>query len=111
MGNDLRQCGKLLTWYLSPLCIDYHLVNAIPASDDDSLLAVPRWIVSHDLGVRRDILRRQLRQFIGLRVDPAERLHLLEIFVLRHGVGQMDGLMRAPLRNHHDVADFFDLMM
>ena len=31
------------------------------ARDDHRLLAVPRRVVGHDLGVRGDVLRRQLR--------------------------------------------------
>jgi len=48
-----------------------------PAGDDDGFLAVPDRIVRHHLGVGRDVLRRQLRQLVGLRVNPAQRLHLL----------------------------------
>lgn len=32
-----------------------------PACEDDGFLSVPRWIVSHDLGVECDVMRRELR--------------------------------------------------
>ena len=87
----------------------FHTTHPVPASDDDSFLAVPGWIVGHNLGVRRDVLGRELGQLIGLRVDPPERLHLFQVFVLRHRIGQMAGLMGTPLRDHHYVPDFFHL--
>jgi hypothetical protein len=45
--------------------------------DDNGLLAVPRRVIIHDLGMCRDVLRRQLRQFIRLRMNPAQRFHIL----------------------------------
>lgn len=44
------------------------------ASDNDGLLPVPRLIVGHDLRVRDDILRRQLRELGRLSVQPTEWL-------------------------------------
>lgn len=49
-----------------------------PAGDDDGLLPVPGRVVSHDLGVRGDVLRGQLGRLVWLSVDPAQRLHFLE---------------------------------
>jgi len=50
----------------------------LPAGDDDGLLAVPVLVVLHDARVGRDVLGRQLRQLVGLRVDPTQWLHLLQ---------------------------------
>lgn len=41
-----------------------------PAGDDDSLLPIPGGVVSHDLGMGGDILRRELRGLIWLGVNP-----------------------------------------
>jgi hypothetical protein len=42
-------------------------------------------------------------------VDPAERLKLFQIFVVRQHRWQVNGLVSAPLRWHHDTTDFFHL--
>ncbi len=49
----------------------------LPAGEDDGLLSIPGLIVSHDLGMQGDIMGRELGQFVGLSVDPAQRLHVL----------------------------------
>lgn len=49
----------------------------VPASNNDGLLAIPGWIISHDFSMCGDILGRQLRRFIGLGVDPTKWLHFL----------------------------------
>ena len=77
--------------------------------DDYGLLAVPRHVVRHDFGVDAHVLRRELWQLVGLRVNPAERLHFLEVLVLRQHVRQLHGLMRAQLWHEHDAAYFFHL--
>lgn len=69
----------------------------------------------------------QLRQLIGLGMDPSQWLHVLvewerstllclnytwsylEVLVLREEVGQVDGLVCAPLRYHHHTADLLHL--
>ncbi len=79
------------------------------ARDYDCLLAVPAQVVRHDLGVDADVLRGQLRELVGLRVHPAEGLHLLEILVLREHVWQLHGLVSAQLWHHHNASDLFDL--
>ena len=56
----------------------YRVVQcAPPAGEYDGLLSVPALVVSHDLGMQRDIMRRELGQLIGLGVDPAQWLHVL----------------------------------
>jgi hypothetical protein len=79
------------------------------ASDDDSLLPVPGAVLSHDFSVRRDILRRELGQLVWLRVHPSKGLHFLKILVARKLVGEVDCLMGAPLRRHHDATNFLHL--
>lgn len=53
-------------------------MNDRPASDDNSLVSIPHRIVSHDLGVGCDILWRQLRELVRLRVNPTKRLQFLQ---------------------------------
>lgn len=53
-------------------------IRKLPASDDDRLFAVPSRVVGHYFSVCSDVLRRELRQFIGLSVHPTKRLHLLQ---------------------------------
>ncbi len=48
-----------------------HQPSNLPAGDDDSLLSVPGGVVGHHLGMCGDILWRQLRQLVGLGVDPS----------------------------------------
>ena len=79
------------------------------ARDDHRLLSVPRGVVGHHFGVGGDVLRRELRQLVGLRVHPAERLQILQVLVLRQLIGQVNRLVRAPLRRHHDAADLLHL--
>ena len=53
------------------------------ARDDDGALAVARLLLAHGGRVHH---RRELRQLVGLRVHPTEKLHALEILVLgQHG--------------------------
>ena len=59
--------------------------------------------------MRRYVLRRQLRQLVRLRVHPAERLQVFEVLVLRQLDGQVDRLVRSPLRRHHDAANLLHL--
>ena len=54
-------------------------------------------------------LRRKLRLLIGLRVDPAERLEVVEVLVLGQHRGQVHGLVGAPLRGQHDATDLLHL--
>ena len=54
-----------------------------PACDDDGLLWVPDGVVSHHSGMQRHVLRRELRQLIGLRVHPPQWLHLLQVVMGR----------------------------
>lgn len=49
----------------------------VPACNNDGLLSIPGWIISHDFSMCGDILGRQLRRFIGLSVDPTKGLHFL----------------------------------
>ena len=48
-----------------------------PACDNDGLLSIPGRVISHDFGVGGDVLGRELRELVGLRVHPAQRLHVL----------------------------------
>ena len=52
------------------------------AGDHDGPLAVPRLVVRHDRRVHRHVHGRELRQLVGLGVDPAERLEVGEVLVL-----------------------------
>jgi hypothetical protein len=54
-------------------------------------------------------LWRHLRELIGLRVQPPQRLQVLEVVVLREGVRQVHDLVVAPLGRHHDAPDLLDL--
>ena len=47
------------------------------ARDGDGLLPVPAGVGSHDLGLRGNVLWGKLGQFVGLRVHPPQRLHVL----------------------------------
>ena len=80
-----------------------------PARDDDGFFSVPGRVVSHDASMGGDVLRGELRQFVGLRVNPAERLHVFEVLVRGQGVGQVHGLVGAPLRRHHNATNLLDL--
>ena len=77
--------------------------------DDHSLLAVPGGVVGHHLGMRRYVLRRQLWQLVGLCAHPAEGLQVFKVLVLRQLDGQVDRLMRSPLRRHHDATNLLHL--
>lgn len=59
--------------------------------------------------MRRHVRGGELRQLVRLRVDPAQRLHAAQVLVLWQGSGQVDCLVRAPLRHEHNAADLFDL--
>lgn len=48
-----------------------------PAGDDDGLLPIPGGVVSHNLGMGGDILRRELRGLVWLGVNPPQRFHFL----------------------------------
>lgn len=48
-----------------------------PAGDDDGFLPIPGGVVSHDLGMGGDILRRELRGLVWLGVNPPQGLHFL----------------------------------
>ena len=54
-------------------------------------------------------LRRELRLLIGLRVDPAEGLEVVEVLVLGQHRGQVNGLVGTPLRRQHDATDLLNL--
>mmetsp|Transcript_39072 Transcript_39072/g.85881 ORF Transcript_39072/g.85881 Transcript_39072/m.85881 type:complete len:419 (+) Transcript_39072:398-1654(+) len=86
-----------------------HRARREGARDDDGALAVPRLVLGHDFGVGRHVVRRELRQLVGLRVQPAERLHALEVLVVRQHARQVHRLVRAPLRDHDNAADLLDL--
>mmetsp|Transcript_13958 Transcript_13958/g.40458 ORF Transcript_13958/g.40458 Transcript_13958/m.40458 type:complete len:470 (-) Transcript_13958:5660-7069(-) len=79
------------------------------ACGDNAALAVPRLVALEHLGVRRHVLRRHLRQLVWLRVQPAERLQVGQVVVLREARRQVYLLVVAPLRRHHDAADLLDL--
>lgn len=55
-----------------------HFQIYVPAGNNDRFLAIPGWVVCHDLCMCGDILRRELRGFIWLGVDPAKWLHFLK---------------------------------
>ena len=50
-----------------------------------------------------------MRLLIGLRVDPAEGLEVVEVLVLGQHRGQVHGLVGAPLRGQHDATDLLHL--
>ena len=50
-----------------------------PARDDHGFLSIPGGVLSHDSGVGGDILWRELRELIGLCMDPAKWLHVLRV--------------------------------
>ena len=54
-------------------------------------------------------LWRELRQFIGLGVNPAKGLELTQVLVLWQSLGHVDSLMRAPLRWHDNAPNLLDL--
>ena len=86
-----------------------HRAGRERARDDDGLLAIPGHVVAHNLGVGGHVLGRELRQLVRLRVYPAERLHLLQVLVLRQHVRHLHELMRAQLRHEHNAAYLLDL--
>lgn len=49
----------------------------LPAGENDGLLPVPGLVVSHDFGMQCHIMWGQLRQLVGLGVDPSQWLHVL----------------------------------
>ena len=89
--------------------IMFELNKKFLPSNDNRLFPVPGRVFCHDLGVSRDVLRRQLRQLIGLSVDPSERLELLQVLVVRQHRREVDSLVGTPLRRHHDATNFFHL--
>lgn len=62
------------------------------------------------LSVREETyLGRELRQFVGLSVNPSQRLHIFKMIVLWQISGQIDRLMGTPLRRQNDTTDLLDL--
>lgn len=47
-------------------------------------------------------LCRHLQQLVGLGVDPPQGLQVIQVLVLRQRCGQIDGLVSAMLRHHHN---------
>mmetsp|Transcript_51851 Transcript_51851/g.121766 ORF Transcript_51851/g.121766 Transcript_51851/m.121766 type:complete len:1251 (+) Transcript_51851:175-3927(+) len=78
------------------------------ARDQDRLLDVPGLVGLEDGGVLGHVLRRELRELVGLRVHPAQRLQVLEVLVVRQLVRQRRALVVAELRGHDDAADLLD---
>ena len=62
-----------------PLLFPCAFLPPSPARDDDGFLSIPGGVLSHDSGVGGDILWRELRELIGLCVDPAKWLHVLRV--------------------------------
>ena len=54
-------------------------IPSSPARDDHGFLSIPGGVLSHDSGVGGDILWRELRELIGLCMDPAKWLHVLRV--------------------------------
>mmetsp|Transcript_3880 Transcript_3880/g.8479 ORF Transcript_3880/g.8479 Transcript_3880/m.8479 type:complete len:202 (+) Transcript_3880:644-1249(+) len=79
------------------------------AREHDRALAVPRLVLRHDARVRGHVRGGELWQLVGLRVHPSKRLHTLKVGMLRESGRQMDRLVGAPLRHHHEAADLLDL--
>ena len=82
------------------------------ARDDDAPLRLPGLVVLQQARVEDDVGRRQLRRLGALRVQPAERLEVLEARVV--GVvgdlqRQLHALLRAGLRHHGDAANLLDV--
>lgn len=61
--------------------IDY-LMMLLPAGDDNCFLSIPDRIIRHNLRMGSDILRRQLRLFVRLCVNPSQGLHFLEFLTV-----------------------------
>ena len=79
------------------------------AREDDALFAVPRLVRLQNLGVRADVLRRELRGLVGLGVEPAEGLQVFQVVVLRERGGKVHLRVVAPLRRHDDAPNLLDL--
>ena len=80
-----------------------------PAGYNNCLLSVPAHRLAHYLSMHSNILRCQLWQLIGLSVDPAQRLHLLEVLVVRQHGWEMDVLVGTPLGDQYHTPDFLYL--
>eukprot|EP00958_Prasinococcus_capsulatus_P015981 scaffold1754_cov355-Prasinococcus_capsulatus_cf.AAC.3 len=79
------------------------------AGDHDALLSIPALVPLQDLCVPRHVVWRQLWALVGLRMDPAQRLQVLEVLVLGQLLGEHNKLVRAALRRHHYAPDLLDL--
>eukprot|EP00525_Craspedostauros_australis_P000545 CAMPEP_0198131242 /NCGR_PEP_ID=MMETSP1442-20131203/55722_1 /TAXON_ID= /ORGANISM="Craspedostauros australis, Strain CCMP3328" /LENGTH=286 /DNA_ID=CAMNT_0043792011 /DNA_START=124 /DNA_END=981 /DNA_ORIENTATION=+ len=85
--------------------------------DDDLVLAVPGvWIVAHDAGVGNDVwswqhLRAILHDLVGLRVDPTQRLQILQHLVIRQLLRHGHALVISDLWHQHDAPDLADLVV
>jgi len=107
--------GRHKTTVLNPLpwcefiCCERTGARSKTACDNDSFLSIPRRIIRHYFGMCSYVLRRELRQFIGLRMYPTQWFHLLQVLVLWQLVWQVHSLMSTPLWSHHDASDFLYL--
>ena len=54
-------------------------------------------------------LSSHLRELIGLRMDPAQRLQICQVVMLWQAGGQVHNLMVAPLRRHDDGSNLLHL--
>ena len=79
------------------------------ARQHDALLAVPRLVRLQGLGVGADVLRGQLRGFVGLGVEPAEGFEVLQVVVLGERRREVDLGVVPPLRGHHDAPNLLNL--
>lgn len=59
--------------------------------------------------VHSHILRRQLRTFVWLGVNPSERLQLFQVIMLWERGRQIHLLMVTPLWHHHDASNLLHL--
>ena len=80
--------------------------------DGERVLLVPVRVGVEQARVLRHVHGRHVRQLVtGLRVDDAERLHVLEVLVLRKLVRQLDVAQTADLGHHDDALDLLDLVV
>mmetsp|Transcript_63136 Transcript_63136/g.136700 ORF Transcript_63136/g.136700 Transcript_63136/m.136700 type:complete len:725 (-) Transcript_63136:4486-6660(-) len=79
------------------------------ARDDDGLIRQPRLVVRQHAGVECHVLRAEVRLLVGLRVDPAERLQVAEVVVVRQLLRQRHRVVRADLRHHDHAPDLLHL--
>ena len=69
-------------------------------------------MICHDLRLRRDICRREGRQFQSLRFDPSKWFEVLEEEVVFGELGwQLNTVVATSLRHPDDGLDFFDLFV